>query len=69
MEPKERTTEHFDLRSFNEEGSSAEESPGYPQFVRLVKALHTKRKIVVIAGAGISVSAGSQSSYSFFCSY
>lgn len=29
-----------------------------PQLARLLKVLHTKRKIVVIAGAGISVSAG-----------
>jgi NAD-dependent histone deacetylase SIR2 len=31
-----------------------------PQLDRLLKVLHKKRKIVVIAGAGISVSAGSK---------
>lgn len=35
-------------------------SDHWPQFDRLMKCLSNKRKIVVIAGAGISVSAGSE---------
>lgn len=53
-EPKPRTTERLDLRY-------GEVSPeDKPQLDRLLKVLHKKRKIVVIAGAGISVSAGSE---------
>ncbi|CAN9287491.1 unnamed protein product [Alternaria alternata] len=51
-EPKERTAEYLDLS-----GSSVEEEE-LPQLQRLLSVLHKKRKIVVIAGAGISVSAG-----------
>jgi NAD-dependent histone deacetylase SIR2 len=51
-DPKERTTERLDL-------SSAEiHDEQQPQLQRLLNVLHKKRKIVVIAGAGISVSAG-----------
>jgi NAD-dependent histone deacetylase SIR2 len=51
-DPKERTTERLDL-------SSAEiDEEQQPQLQRLLDVLHKKRKIVVIAGAGISVSAG-----------
>jgi NAD-dependent histone deacetylase SIR2 len=51
-DPKERTTERLDL-------SSAEiDDEQQPQLQRLLNVLHKKRKIVVIAGAGISVSAG-----------
>jgi NAD-dependent histone deacetylase SIR2 len=51
-DPKERTTERLDLSSadFDEDQQ--------PQLRRLLNVLHKKRKIVVIAGAGISVSAG-----------
>ncbi|KAF2266921.1 DHS-like NAD/FAD-binding domain-containing protein [Lojkania enalia] len=51
-DPKERTTERLDLRL----GEVAAEEK--PQLERLLRVLHKKRKIVVIAGAGISVSAG-----------
>lgn len=51
--PKERTTEHLNLR--NERVASAEQE----QLDRLLHVIHKRRKIVVIAGAGISVSAGS----------
>ncbi|KAK5044645.1 hypothetical protein LTR16_011502, partial [Cryomyces antarcticus] len=52
MTPKPRTTEHLDLRS-------GEILPGQEaQLTQLLKVLHKKRKIVVVAGAGISVSAG-----------
>lgn len=50
-EPKERTTQRLDLRrDLTDEDK--------PQLDRLLQTLHKKRKIVVIAGAGISVSAG-----------
>ncbi|KAF3031964.1 hypothetical protein E8E11_001129 [Didymella keratinophila] len=51
-EPKERMAEHLDLS-----GSDVDEDE-LPQLQRLLSVLHKKRKIVVIAGAGISVSAG-----------
>jgi len=50
-DPKERSTQRLDLRrDLTDEDK--------PQLDRLLKTLHKKRKIVVIAGAGISVSAG-----------
>lgn len=51
---KERSTEYLDLR-----GS---EVPPHqdPELDQLLRVLHERRKIVVIAGAGISVSAGSK---------
>ncbi|KAF2094469.1 DHS-like NAD/FAD-binding domain-containing protein, partial [Rhizodiscina lignyota] len=51
-EPKPRTTLSLDLRA----DYSIDEQK--PQLERLLRVLHKKRKIVVIAGAGISVSAG-----------
>lgn len=51
-EPKPRTTQHLDLRLGEVDASQKS------QLDRLLKVLHKKRKIVVIAGAGISVSAG-----------
>jgi NAD-dependent histone deacetylase SIR2 len=51
-DPKERTTERLDLS-----GAEIDEEQ-QPQLQRLLDVLHKKRKIVVIAGAGISVSAG-----------
>lgn len=48
-----RTTEHVDLRS--EELSEEDKL----QLARVLDVLHKRQKIVVIAGAGISVSAGS----------
>ncbi|KAF1911797.1 DHS-like NAD/FAD-binding domain-containing protein [Ampelomyces quisqualis] len=52
VDPKERVAEHLDLSSTNVDGEQG------PQLQRLLNVLHKKRKIVVIAGAGISVSAG-----------
>ena len=49
-EPKTRTTERLDLTQEHVEDD--------PQLKRVLDVLHKKRKIVVIAGAGISVSAG-----------
>nr|POE47670.1 nad-dependent protein deacetylase hst4 [Quercus suber] len=51
-EPKERVTQHIDLR----EGTIPEQEE---TLQRVMDVLHTRRKIVVIAGAGMSVSAGS----------
>ena len=60
LEPKPRTTEHLDLRTGEVEKGQQD------QLDRLLKVLHKKKKIVVIAGAGISVSAGSACSPRFF---
>lgn len=51
-DPKERTTERLDL------SNSEVDEEQQPQLQRLLNVLHKKRKIVVIAGAGMSVSAG-----------
>lgn len=48
---KERTTEYVDLQNLTEDSEA--------DLDRLLRALRKKKKIVVIAGAGISVSAGS----------
>jgi NAD+-dependent protein deacetylase SIR2 len=53
VEPKPRTTMSLNL------GPDHSIDEQQPQLERLLKVLHKKRKIVVIAGAGISVSAGS----------
>jgi NAD-dependent histone deacetylase SIR2 len=67
-EPKKRTTEYLELGAFDSCAKSTPSSHEELQFDRLCKALRTKQKIVVIAGAGISVSAGSkQLSPSFSC--
>ncbi|KAF2797603.1 DHS-like NAD/FAD-binding domain-containing protein [Melanomma pulvis-pyrius CBS 109.77] len=50
-DPKARPTERLDLTHDIDQDQM-------PQLERLLKVLHKKRKIVVIAGAGISVSAG-----------
>ena len=50
VDPKDRTTEKVDLRMPGVEND--------PSLQRVLDVLHKKRKIVVIAGAGISVSAG-----------
>lgn len=52
VEPKPRTTEYLDLRC----QSAIQQKT---QLDILMKVLRKRRKIVVIAGAGISVSAGS----------
>lgn len=52
-ERKPRSTEHLDLDNRDEAGEA--------QLDRLLSVLRRKKKIVVVAGAGISVSAGSRS--------
>jgi hypothetical protein len=53
QEPKTRSAEYLDLEAVDLA------SAGNGQLTKLLKLLHKKRKIVVVAGAGISVSAGS----------
>ena len=53
-EPRERTTEYLDLRSGEVDPEQQEELD------RVMSILHGRQKIVVIAGAGMSVSAGSK---------
>jgi NAD+-dependent protein deacetylase SIR2 len=55
-----RTTEYLDLRTIDEISQYHSGSNYDIQLQRLLKALRNKQKIVVIAGAGISVSAGSK---------
>jgi NAD+-dependent protein deacetylase SIR2 len=55
IEPKPRTTQHVDLNP----GSMPFQNQREPLDL-LIKTLRKRRKIVVIAGAGISVSAGSE---------
>ncbi|KFY20264.1 hypothetical protein V491_03861, partial [Pseudogymnoascus sp. VKM F-3775] len=57
-QPKERTTEYLDLHTLDESSDPEKREQDDLQLQRLLKVLRTKRKIVVIAGAGISVSAG-----------
>jgi NAD-dependent histone deacetylase SIR2 len=52
--PKERRTDYLDLTKPENEWSAADDA----HLKRLVTALRKKKKIVVVAGAGISVSAG-----------
>ncbi|KAF4345577.1 NAD-dependent histone deacetylase [Fusarium beomiforme] len=52
--PKERTTEYLDLMKPEDELTAKDRG----QLKRLIDTLRKKKKIVVIAGAGISVSAG-----------
>lgn len=59
-QPKERTTEYLDLHTLDESSDPEKREQDDLQLQRLLKVLRTKRKIVVIAGAGISVSAGSK---------
>jgi NAD-dependent histone deacetylase SIR2 len=59
-EQKPRTTEYLDLRSVDEISQYQNSPNDEINLQRLLKALRNKQKIVVIAGAGISVSAGSK---------
>lgn len=59
-EPKERKTEYLNLSHLYEDVDAEYDKRQHEQLQRLVKVLRKKRKIVVIAGAGISVSAGSR---------
>lgn len=58
---EERKTEYLDLSALNESSDEAEYKREEQKLKTLMEALRGKKKIVVIAGAGISVSAGSTS--------
>lgn len=57
--PKEYKTEYLDLRALNESDDEAHHRVQDSKLKKLMETLRSKRKIVVIAGAGISVSSGS----------
>jgi NAD-dependent histone deacetylase SIR2 len=56
---KELKTEYLDLIALNDSCDESVHQLNDPQLAKLMKILRTKKRIVVIAGAGISVSAGS----------
>jgi NAD-dependent histone deacetylase SIR2 len=58
-EQKTRTTGYLDLRAVDGFPNDPKTPDEEALLQRLLKALRKKQKIVVIAGAGISVSAGS----------
>jgi NAD+-dependent protein deacetylase SIR2 len=60
MKSKDLKTEYLNLQALNESDDESHHQDKDPMLRRLVEALRSKRKIVVIAGAGISVSAGSK---------
>lgn len=57
---KELKTEYLDLKKLIDSDNEIHHKDEDAKLTRLMEALRTKRKIVVIAGAGISVSAGSK---------
>ena len=57
--PRELTTEYLDLATIGDSFDEAETRVQEAKLKKLSDALRLKRKIVVVAGAGISVSAGS----------
>lgn len=59
MKPKELKTEYLDLQQLSESDDEIHHKVHDGKLQKLMEALRTKKKIVVIAGAGISVSAGS----------
>jgi hypothetical protein len=59
MKPREMKTEHLDLRRLNDSDDGEHHKAQDAKLNRLMEVLRSKKKIVVIAGAGISVSAGS----------
>jgi NAD-dependent histone deacetylase SIR2 len=58
-EPTELKTDYLDLRILNNCSDETIQNSEYQKLERLMEVLRSKRKIVIIAGAGISVSAGS----------
>ena len=58
-QPKERKTEYLDLSALNESSDERDHVIHDEKLRKLTEVLRSKRKIVVVAGAGISVSAGS----------
>jgi NAD-dependent histone deacetylase SIR2 len=66
MKTKELKTEYLNLKLLNETNDELHHKAHDAKLKKLTEVLRTKRKIVVIAGAGISVSAGSMFTFSFF---
>lgn len=64
LKPKELNTEYLDLSALDESPDVQDYKSEERKLNRLLEVLRSKRKIVVIAGAGISVSAGSMYSLS-----
>ena len=67
FKPKELKTEHLNLRALNESSDALLHSLEDPKLEKLIQALRSKSKIVIIAGAGISVAAGSTRPHHFGC--
>ena len=67
--PKELKTERLNLRALNDSSDEAFHKIETQKLEKLMKVLRSKRKIVVIAGAGISVSAGSMSCSPLICEF
>lgn len=63
MKTRELKTEHLDLQKLIESDDGDLHKAQDAKLARLMEVLRTKKKIVVIAGAGISVSAGSTWSF------
>jgi len=55
-----KKTEYLDLLALNSSGDESHHQIQDPKLKKLVDALRNKKKIVVIAGAGISTTAGSK---------
>jgi NAD-dependent histone deacetylase SIR2 len=64
MKSKELNTEYLNLRALNDSDDEMHHNTQEPKLRKLMEVLRSKRKIVVVAGAGISVSAGSMSPFS-----
>jgi NAD-dependent histone deacetylase SIR2 len=64
MKSKELKTEYLNLRALNNSDDEMHHNTQEPKLRKLMEVLRSKRKIVVVAGAGISVSAGSMSPFS-----
>jgi len=63
MKSKELKTEYLNLRTLDDSYDEMHHNPQEPKLRKLMEVLRSKRKIVVVAGAGISVSAGSMYLY------
>jgi hypothetical protein len=59
MKPRELKTEYLDLCALGNSSDEVQHKAQEATLKKLVDTLRLKRKIVVVAGAGISVSAGS----------
>ncbi len=60
MKSRDMRTEYLDLGIISDSDDEAHNNEQDEKLKKLMTALRTKRKIVVIAGAGISVAAGSE---------